>query len=525
MGGRISAAVLAALGCAAIAAPAAGAAERRDAFVTSFDDTRIWTHFFPAEGANARNRRPTILVGPGWSMSGETNVEGGGGAGALFGLSPLKPLHDAGYNILTWDPRGFGSSGGTVQIDDPRFEGRDTQALIDYVARQPEARLDSRRDPRLGMSGGSYGGGIQLVTAAIDRRVDAIVPAISWHSLTSSLFKGGTVKTGWGLVLAGTGIQGAVLPGVGDPLNNTGHQDPHFYSTVTEGTATGRVSEENHDWFERKGPAGLVRRIDAPTLLVQGTVDTLFTLQESIDNFEAMRDNRRRVRTRRGKRRTRPVPLKMIWFCGGHGLCRTEPGPADYVSDRTVAWFDRHLKRKDVRTGARFAWVDEAGTWRDSSEFPLRRAGTLRASGSGTLPLVPGPTGGGGVIFATPSPVAVNVPIDGPPDDANVVGVPRLRIAYTGTGVPAKTTVYAQIVDPRRNIVVGNISTPIPIELDGKRRSLRVPLEPIASRAPAGGGYRLQIIPSTTLYDIQRSAGLVNFRQVEVALPISSPTR
>jgi len=517
LGGRFIAALLAAAVALAVAAPSAGAAERRDAFVTSFDGTRIWTHFFPADGAGPSNRQPTIMVGPGWSMSGETSVEGGGGTAALFGLSPLGTLHDAGYNILTWDPRGFGSSGGTVQIDDPRYEGRDTQALIDYVADQPEARLDSRGDPRVGMSGGSYGGGIQLVTAALDRRVDAIVPVISWHSLVSSLFKAGAVKTGWGVVLSGIGVEGSVLPGAGDPLNNTGHQDPHFYSTITQGLATGRVSEENRAWFEAKGPAEEVRRIKAPTLLVQGTVDTLFTLQESIDNFETMRGNRRRGRH---------VPVKMIWFCGGHGLCRTEQGPAEYVSDRTVAWFDRYLRgRKDVRTGPRFSWIDETGTWRDSRRFPLRRVGTLSGSGSGTWPLVPAAAGGGALIFATPAADAFEVEIPGPEGDSNVVGVPRLRLHYSAAGAPSHTVVYAQLVDPRRNIVVGNVPTPVPLELDGERHSLSLPLEPIASRAPAGGGYTLQITASSTVYDLQRAAGVIDFDDVRVALPIARPKR
>lgn len=58
------------------------------------------------------------------------------------------------------------------------------------------------------MSGGSYGGGIQLVTAAIDRRGDAIVPVIAWHSLGSSLVKSGRVKTGWGLILSCAGVAG-----------------------------------------------------------------------------------------------------------------------------------------------------------------------------------------------------------------------------------------------------------------------------------------------------------------------------
>ena len=79
-------------------------------------------------------------------------------------------LRAEGYNTLTWDPRGIGGSGGIVNFDSPDFEARDVQALIDFVATAPEALLDGPNDPRVGMSGSSYGGGIQLATAAIDAR-------------------------------------------------------------------------------------------------------------------------------------------------------------------------------------------------------------------------------------------------------------------------------------------------------------------------------------------------------------------
>ncbi len=48
------------------------------------------------------------------------------------------------------------------------------------------------------MVGASYGGGIQLVTAAIDHRVDAIVPTIAWNNLNTSLYKNEAPKTSWG---------------------------------------------------------------------------------------------------------------------------------------------------------------------------------------------------------------------------------------------------------------------------------------------------------------------------------------
>ena len=93
-------------------------------------------------------------------------------------------LRRAGFNVLTWDSRGFGNCGGTVTVASPDAEGRDVSALIDWLAQQPEAQLDKPGDPRLGMSGASYGGGIQLTLASQDCRVDAIVG--SWDFATKS---------------------------------------------------------------------------------------------------------------------------------------------------------------------------------------------------------------------------------------------------------------------------------------------------------------------------------------------------
>src|SRR3954469_4483118 len=168
----------------------------RDTTVASFDGTKLTVHFFPSAGGGVA---PTVMVGPGWASPGATDENGGDGQSS--GSTGVGTLRNAGYNVLTWDPRGFGTSEGTAEVDSPDFEGRDAQALIDFVAAQPEAQLDAPGDPRLGMSGVSYGGGIQLVTAALDPRVDAIAPVIAWHSLTTSLFKDHTPKTGWSNLL------------------------------------------------------------------------------------------------------------------------------------------------------------------------------------------------------------------------------------------------------------------------------------------------------------------------------------
>jgi ABC-2 type transport system ATP-binding protein len=556
---------IAALVAVALALPAAASA--RDFTVTSFDGTTISAHFFPGNGVDAAHPAPTILEGPGWSIPGDTDTEGGPGIAALFGVPGISGFIKHGYNVVTWDPRGFGQSGGTVQIDDPRFEARDVQALIDYVAKQPEAQLDqsctttkkkrkrakkrkrrakklvtcatSPNDPTIGMAGASYGGGIQLVAAAIDKRIDAIAPTMAWHSLISSLFPDDNIKFGWGSLLVALGIEGSLPGGVTAPATAAGRQDPHFYSIFTNGLATGTVSDADRAWMASHGPGDLVDQIHVPTLLIQGTVDTLFPLDEAVTNFEQIGDNpwrtavikakaKKRKGKKRKKRRARTTvenaPVKMLWFCGGHGVCLTDDGPgSDYIDQRLIGWFDRYLRgRSDADTGPKFAWIADDGQVRSSDAYPLRPAGQLSGTGSGTLPIVPG-QGSGALIFATQTPNALNIPVPGPSADANVLGPPHLDLTYTGTALPQKTWIYAQFVNPRTGNVLDNIATPIPLTLDGQAHSVSRDLEMVAGRAPAGGGYTLQLTASSTLYDLQRSAGVVDLSNVNVTMPLGDP--
>src|SRR5215208_766420 len=219
--------IVAAASATALLAPAAQA---RDATTRSFDQTRINTHFFPAAGLAAGKRAPTVMVGPGWSQPGETDENSS--SEELFGGVGVGVLRNAGYNVLTWDPRGFGQSGGQVEVDSPDFEARDASALIDWLAGQPEAQLDRAGDPRVGMNGSSYGGGIQWVTAARDARVDVITPNISWNSLVTSLNKEGSLKFGWGSLLCGIGLEGSLVPGglMGPDGPQLMRLDPHVFN-------------------------------------------------------------------------------------------------------------------------------------------------------------------------------------------------------------------------------------------------------------------------------------------------------
>ena len=176
--------------------------------LTSFDGTIIRIHWFPDPSADGR-AHPTVLMGPGWGQSGDTDTSQAGIQGALS----IAQLWQGGFNVLTWDPRGFGHSSGAAEVDSPNDEGRDVSAIINWVAQQPGVELDRPGVPRVGMVGESYGGGIQFAAAEQDCRIDAIAPTIAWHSLGTSLDKNQTPKAGWGNILEACGIDSQARSG------------------------------------------------------------------------------------------------------------------------------------------------------------------------------------------------------------------------------------------------------------------------------------------------------------------------
>lgn len=496
-----AAAAAIALSILVVPAAAADGAERRSERLFSFDGTRILTHFFPAP-AELRDRdgtAPTVMLAHGWVGTGATEIEAPapGVADEKIGSVDVGALHRAGYNVLTWDARGFGRSSGRVQVDSPEYEGRDVQMIIDWIARQDEAQLDADGDPRLGMAGGSYGGGIQLVTAAIDPRVDAITPTIAWHNLENALIPERDFRLGWASLLLGSGAA----------LGRLAPELPQAYDATWR---SGKVRQQDYDWFFARGPGRLVAKITAPTLIIQGTVDTLFTLRDGIKNYEMLR--------------AAGTPVRMVWFCGGHGVCNADPGPNGEVVRATLAWLDRWLRgRTDVDTGAPFTWLADDGRWRSAAAWPPDPGTPLRGSGEGRLPLRIG-FSSGAVIAATPTQGGLRVPI-AVPAAADIVGAPRLSLRYRGTAWPRRDShVYAQIVRRRPSgarHVIGNQASPIPVLLDGRERTVDIDLEPIAARVEPGTELEVQIVDSSSLFDAQRTAGSLTI-SASVELPTAT---
>ncbi len=486
-----------------VAAKALGNGQDYD--ITSFDGTVIRAHWFPLPQLGEETPSPTVLMGPGWGSGGDTDVDDVGVLGAIN----IASLRDAGYNVLTWDPRGFGESTGTVTIDSVDYEGRDVQQLIDWVATLPGVALDAERDPQMGMVGGSYGGGIQLITAAADCRIDAIVPVMAWNLLTTSLYKNETPKAGWANLLV-TATFGASL-------------DPTITRAQAAANATGTFDPADAAWLADRGPGEAVSRIRVPTLLIQGTVDTLFTLDEAIANY--------------GLLGGADVPTAMLWFCGGHGICLTDPGDPSRVGAAAIAWLDRYVKDdSSVDTGPGFEFVDQDGVTYSSATYDTATGEPLTATGTGTLALV-GEGGAGPAVVAqaagllgtfvsqiTPGRAAnaVNVSIAPRSEDAVVAGAPELTVSYTGTPGEGErpTRVFAQLVDDSTGLVIGNQITPIEVVLDGRPHTAKVPLEAIGFTVHPDAPVTLQLVATTVAYSQPQTGGSIVFDGIAISLPV-----
>ena len=250
-----------------------------------------------------------------------------------------RELARHGYTVLTYTARGFGASGGLIHLDDPAYEGADAVRLVDLAARRPEV-LGVGGDPVIGFAGASYGGAVSLVAAALDPRIDAIAPAFTWNSLVQALFPQnavtgppaspadvtatgpGVFKQRWASLFFLSGSRGTTPGSSGDPL--CGRFAAALCRGYLETARTGAADPALLRLLERSGPARLLSRVRAPTLLVQGVQDTLFPLDQADANLRGL---------------PATTPARMLWVQGGHDASISVQDQLGAMQ----AWFDRYL--------------------------------------------------------------------------------------------------------------------------------------------------------------------------------------
>ncbi|MCB0931893.1 MAG: peptidase S15 [Mycobacterium sp.] len=503
----------------------------------SFDGTLISVNYFPAVNlANGTvDSAPTVLAASGLACAANTDPTTLYGQlfpskqfGSLTpGIKPLRtdsyhspllggPSYDGGggYNVITWDPRGEFASGGQLQIDNPFYEGRDVSEIISWLTgstnpAQDQVLTDPTGDPLVGMTGGSYGGGIQLTT--VDPRIDAIIPEIGWNSLISSLYPNrNQFKTGFGTILA------AALAFTGARIN------PLIYAGIFTGVVTGKLTTTQQTVLETVGPTSLLSKEQAPTLQMQGIDDTLFLLQESVDAGQTIVDDT-------------TVPYKLFWFCGGHGTCSipNKPFEQDGIGViQNLQWLDQYVAGDPLNPAdgiPNFQWYDQDGIGYSSDLLPFEDgfnplpSYTTTDNGGflGIWPYFGGSNAKTDLPFSITNAAkarnALNVSAT-PALGSQIVGAPTLSFDYSGLGT--SRTVYAQLVDDTTGLVLSNNSTPIPVVLDGRKHTVEIPMANIAYTVDTGDSLTLQITSSALNYENFTAYGFINISDINLALPI-----
>lgn len=314
----------------AVASDGPSAVRRTDRVMTMADGTRLDTSYFT--GASS-GRRPAVLLAHGFGGSKDDVRQ------------EAEDLTRAGYTVLTWSARGFGRSTGRIGLNDPEHEVADVSRLIDWLAEQPQVRLDAKGDPRVGVTGGSYGGAVSLLAAGHDRRVDAIAPAVTYWNLADALFPNGVFKKLWAGVFFNTG-------------GGCARFEPalcRMYDRVAE---SGTPDAAARELLRKRSPVAVAGRIKVPTLLVQGQTDSLFTLAQSDAAAKALR--------------AAGAPVAVDWIAGGHDGGDMEDSR---VQGRVTAWFDRYLKGDEsAATGPAFRVTRTGGVDSTDGAAQLRGA-------------------------------------------------------------------------------------------------------------------------------------------------------
>ncbi|OZF28155.1 ABC transporter [Rhodococcus sp. 14-2496-1d] len=489
---------------------------------------------------------PTVLLAHGFGGS-KDSVDG-----------EARDLTARGYTVLAYSARGFGDSTGSISLNDPDREVADARGLIDWLAEQPEVELDAPGDPHVGVAGGSYGGALALSAGGTDPRIDSIAAAITWNDLGQALFPNygvtsvegrealgdiatpaaaeyggpGVLKRGWAGVFFGVGAASAPPGGNGDDSTDSGTSEgtsacgrfaPEFCDAYTESAVTGIPSQQLLDLLTAHSPVAVASNITAPTLLVQGTQDTLFGL----DQADA---TARQIAAAGGN-------VTVRWFDGGH-----DAGGTDGTSDRAIAdFFDTTLRGTGTGTDAEpFVYstqraADERGGDRDRRMTAPAYPGLTPASdptqtrsvtftptaenqsiirppgaspsaissvpGLGSVLSTLGSTGAGAALTADLPGQSATFTSDPVESSVTITGAPRVNLRVASLASPDQAVLFAKLYD-----VAPNGTRTLP---GGAVSAIRLPvtegIDPVDVTVALPGisytvqqGHRLELSISTT---------------------------
>ena len=322
-----------------------------------------------------------------------------------------KGFAEHGYIVLRYSSRGFGKTAGQVDLIGPK-ERQDFLDAVHFVNDEKMPALVGKVTHNdVGQYGGSYGGGHAWWAAMSgDPAIRTSVPTATWSDFYQALLPGDVMLAAYTNGFYATGYDPTA-----SVVNNLTSGDPQPEAPDT----TQNYSIELHRWMVEANSgvniadikAGLDERsvmhnldkVHIPVFIVQGSNDGLFTENQALEAYQALRE--------------RGIPARL--YIGGIGHPpsdgATDHPEALHVGTEMLAWFDHYLKGVDNGIDrmppiefSHTTYFDNKwdGTTRSANAFPAGPSSDLYLCTT---------NGTGGALSADPCPsanpaVAVNVP-------------------------------------------------------------------------------------------------------------------
>jgi ABC-2 type transport system ATP-binding protein len=332
---------------------------------------------------------PAVIVAHGFGGS-KQSVDG-----------DARELAQRGFVALAYSARGFGRSEGRIGLNSIPYEVADASEVVDWLGDRPEVTQDSAGDPKVGVTGGSYGGSLSLLLAGTDERVDALAPTITYNDLSQALLPNsattdetvaatpaanafaddGVFKRSWAGIFFASGAGGAGLTDPTADAVEAGDEDDDI-DTPTGGGTTGSGDASGGDSGAAGAPGGrggaappaqagdpcgrfrpefcaayaevattgrassrtveLLRSVSPVEVTGNITQPTMLVQgeQDTLFGLDQADANARQIAAAGGK-------VKVVWYTGGHDGGRPGPELRGEIAD----WFDFHLRNRGEDPG------------------------------------------------------------------------------------------------------------------------------------------------------------------------------
>lgn len=418
-----------------------------------------------------------------------------------------------GYWVVFYDQRGWGQSQGVVEMMHPEYEIKDVSTVIDWSLKHlPAVHMLDDGSPAIGMIGESYGGGAQTIASFTEPRLKALVPIATWHD-ANALAPNRHMKTNWGATLL---IPGGI---------SSGFDIGFMTRKPLRSGFSGTMSHDGADLMYQRSPAYFCDRGDKPqadALFVHGFRDTLFPMQEALNNQRCFNDAGRdaRVLAIQGGH-ILPWPIQK-W--SGKPLFNTEKEIrcGEYEAtlvDSIIGWWDEKLRDEErtVPTLCLTLGYDTDGLAEESfpevkEVFPVpAQRIQIPFAGMGEWLAVPidnftdvfrGMWPGSDLRFLRPNGGVIRprfIPVYIAGENEVLAGIPEIDLNVAGTASKISTRLFVgvgvQRAGKRRVRVVSEQLTPLP-----RKGYFRQELPAVSAKLKAGDRVGLVVYGYTWQY-------------------------